>query len=142
MLAEWVRLNLTTADYRVHPRISGPNWIRDYGALDNPGARALVSTWPEADLIVRWPGRVEVVEFIVHRPQETVGQMLYYLFLLPGSVGYEDVLPDEVSGRIVSGLEAPHFREFVAFLGLAFELYQPPWLLEAIAKRRGGTSPE
>lgn len=141
-MAEWASLHLAGRPYRMHVRLSGPGG----GALGDRKdsfLRAFTSTWPEADLAFSpGPGAWEIVEFVVHRPQETVGQLLYYLWMLPGSVGFEGVGPDRVRGRIVSGLGSPRFREFVEYLGLAYEEYHPAWLLEAIAKRRGGTSPE
>ena len=141
MMAEWLRLHPEDPPWNTsrHVRLSGPLLPGD---RTDPFLRAFSSTWPEADMVRIHPGEfVEVVEFIVHRPQETVGQLLYYMWMLPGSVGYEKVKPSAVRGRIVSGLGSPRFREFVEFLGLEYEEYQPPWLLAAIAKRRGGVSP-
>ncbi len=96
-------------------------------------------TLPEADLVRRLPeGGVELVEFVVWRPQETLGQLLYYGGLIRDTPGYEDVVPGHVVLRIVTGLEDARFREFTEALGVTFEVFRPPWLEEALARRRGG----
>ena len=137
MMAEYLAATYAPGTYVAHVRLGQPRGTPP-GTTASAEERALkLMTLPEADAIVRFPDHVEVLEFIVWRPQETIGQLLYYLGLVPSTPGYADVTPDRVRGMIVSGLEDQRVSDLAARLGLGFEVYRPPWLLEALAARRG-----
>jgi len=138
MMAEWAS-RLKPGTWAVHVRLGRVQ----AGGLDREltaqELALLRITLPEADLVRRLDdGTVEIVEFIVWRPQETLGQLLYYGGLLPGTPGYEDVRPEDVRLRIVTGLEDATFRAFAESMEIPFEIYRPAWLEEALARRRGG----
>ena len=138
MLAEWAA-QLVPGTWATHVRLGrvrAPHLGRELTAQE---LALLRITLPEADLVARLEDRgVEIVEFIVWRPQETLGQLLYYGGLIPSTPGYEDVLPDRIRLRIVTGLEDATFRGFAEAMGITFEVYRPAWLEEALARRRGG----
>ena len=140
MMAEWAASRLPPGAYRFHVRL-GLVRGESPGILMPAEERAFrLITLPEADLVVRAPGTTTalVVEFVVWRPQETLGQLLFYLELLPTTPGYEDVT--DVRGRIVTGVDEPRFREVVLRYGLEYEVFRPAWLDRALAQRRGTRS--
>lgn len=141
LLAEYLAQFYTGRKVRTHVRISGPRGRELYARTPDPVRGLLVNGWPEADAILQLEDEYTVLEAIVHRPQETIGQLLYYMWLLPGSVGFEDVRPDQVRGYVVTGLDDPQLHAFLSFLGIGYEVYSPRWLQGKIAARRGGTAP-
>lgn len=139
MMAEWAASRLVPGTYAFHVRLGRPRPPPGSSLSPADAARFLRFTLPEADLVVRAPGSAiaEIVEFVVWRPQETLGQLMFYMTQLRDTHGYDDVL--EVRGRIVTGVDEPRFREMVGLVELAYEVYRPPWLEEALAARRGGS---
>ena len=137
MMAEWAFKNVPPGTGVTHVRLGQPRGTPP-GELVSAEERALkLMTLPEADLVVRDRGDVWVIEFIVWRPQETIGQLLYYLTLVHSTPGYEDVDADRIHGMVVSGLEDDRVSRLATSLGIGFEVYRPPWLEEALAARRG-----
>ncbi len=138
MMAEWAA-RLPAGTWATHVRlgrVAASAFERDLTAQE---LALLRITLPEADLVRRLPdGNAEIVEFVVWRPQETIGQLLYYGGLLRETPGYEDVPLDGIRLRIVTGLRDAMFRVFAESMGVAFEIYTPAWLEEALAARRGG----
>ena len=138
MMAEWARDRLEPGTYRFHVRL-GLLAGESPGHLLPAEERAFhLVTLPEADLVIRAPGSTTalVVEFVVWRPQETWGQLLFYLGILTTTPGYEDVT--HVQGRIVTGVDELRFRRLVLGSGLEYEVFRPAWLERALAQRRGG----
>ena len=138
-MAEWAAAKLTPGTYSFHVRLGQPRGTPP-GTFASAEERALlISTLPEADLVRRVDGGAEIVEFIVWRPQETIGQILYYRPLLPLTPGYEDLIVEQVALRIVTGLGDPRVADFARGLGMAVEVFRPAWLEQALARRRGGS---
>jgi hypothetical protein len=138
MMAEWAA-RLAPGSWRTHVRVGRPRAPPIGRILTKQEEALLRITLPEVDLVRTLPGGgVELVEFIIWRPHETIGQLLYYAGLIPSTPGLEDLPADKISLRIVTGLEDPAFKAWVESLGIAFEVYRPGWLEEALASRRGG----
>ena len=137
MMAEWAA-RLEPGTYVTHLRLGRVMTPRLGRELTPQEAALLRITLPEADLVRRLPdGGVELVEFIVWRPQETLGQLLYYGGLIRSTPGYETVDPSRIRLRIVTGLQDPRFQEFVEAMGIIYEVFMPAWLEQALAARRG-----
>ncbi len=138
MMAEWAA-RLPAGTWATHVRLGRVSTSAFERELTAQELALLRITLPEADLVRRLPeGGVELVEFVVWRPQETLGQLLYYGGLIRDTPGYEDVAADGIRLRIVTGLRDAMFRAFAESMGVAFETYAPAWLEEALARRRGG----
>lgn len=138
MMAEWASSRLAPGTYAFHVRLGQARGPPPSGIGPAEWRAYMSTTLPEADLVIRHPTSVEIVEFIVWRPQETLGQLLYYGHELLDTPGFEDLDPRMVRLRIVTGLEDSRFEEFARALGVAYEVFRPAWLLEALAARRGG----
>ncbi len=137
MMAEWAAANLAPGTYSTHVRLGQPRGTPP-GTFATAEERALkLLTLPEADLVVRTATGAEIVEFVVWRPQETVGQLLYYLTQLSTTPGWEDVGPAEIELKIVTGLEDSAFRGLAEALDIELEVFRPAWLEKALADRRG-----
>ena len=137
MMAEYAAERLTPGTWRTHVRLGAvPTSIagRELTELERGALRV---THPEADLVQRGPdpGVATIVEFTVWNPVAKVGQLLFYGHQLPLTPGYEDVT--EVHLRIVTGLGEPRLRELAAAMGIDVETFQPAWLLQKLASRRG-----
>jgi hypothetical protein len=137
MMAEYLYENYPPGAYSTHVRLGQPRSTPP-GELATAEERAVkLMTLPEADAVVRVGDVVTVIEFIIWRPQETIGQLVYYMMQLTSTPGYLDVKPENVHGKVVTGLEDQRVREFALALGLEFEVYRPAWLVAALSARRG-----
>ncbi len=137
MMAEWAA-RLEPGTWKTHVRVGRVPATSTRRELTVQEEALLRITLPEVDLVHRLPGGgYELVEFIVWRPHETLGQLLYYVPRLLETPGYEDATPANLKLRIVTGLEDPSFRAFAEALGITFEVFLPPWLEAALAARRG-----
>jgi hypothetical protein len=136
-MAEWAQ-RLEPGTWRTHVRIGKVVVPQLAGVLTAQQRALLAITLPEVDLVRTLPGGgVELVEFIIWRPHETLGQLLYYGARIQEEPPYSALRPDQLHLRIVTGLEDPQFRKFAEALGIAFEVFRPAWLEEALAARRG-----
>ena len=136
-MSEWAMANLAPGTYRTHVRLGQARGSPRPGQTPAEHRALMLMTLPEADLVALNGKVATIVEFIVWRPHEAIGQILFYRSLLPATPGYEDVLPENVTLKIVSGLEDLTFRTFANSLGISFEVYRPEWLSSALAARRG-----
>lgn len=137
MLAEWVAANLEPGTYAIHLRLGQPATVPP-GETASAEERALhLVSLPTADVVGLEGGDVVVTEFIIWRPQETVGQLLYYASLIPTTPGYAGVAPERIRKRIVTGLTDPRFLAWARSLGIEVVEYRPAWLEKALARRRG-----
>ena len=141
MMAEWAAANLTPGTWTSHVDVGRPRELPASALSEAQRSRLAKLLLPQADLVVRTPGSTEatIIEFVVWRPTETLGQLLFYGSRLPLTPGYEDLTA--VHLRIVSGVEQAEFREMAEALGIGLEVYRPAWLLEALAARTARHAP-
>lgn len=138
MLSEYCTEKLAGIPHDTHLRLGLPRGI----TRSEPGwehkRRFYMSTLPEADLVYRLEGTTWILEFGVWRPQTKIGQLLTYKVLLPDTPGYLDTPPEEIRLKIVVGRMENMVKVIATQVGVDVEVFERPWLTEALASRSGG----
>ena len=139
LLSRYVASRLQHTDTYTHLRLGQPKGY----TLENPAPRdvrqLLLSTLPEADLVVRGSGGAEIFEFAIWRPQAKLGQLLIYAELLRATPEFTDLKEENIHLRLVQPLEDHQIARIAAKYQVNYETFPDPEVLEKIAARRGGS---
>jgi len=87
-------------------------------------------TWVHADAVVWDPPVLWVVEAKVDDETRAIGQLKYYLQLVPETPDLITEEIKEVRGLIVFARRIPRVIEFARREGLEVDVFLPPWLEE------------
>ena len=122
----------------VHLRLGQPAGFTAAFPAPREVRQLKMSTLPEADLVTRTLDSAMIYEFGIWYPNKKLSQLLTYRELLPATPGFEDVLPDKIKLRLVTAQDQAGVGLSASKLGIEYELYPDPQVLEKIAARRGG----
>jgi len=138
LLSKYIAARLRYTDTYTHLRLGQP---RGY-TLEKPAPddirQLMLSTLPEADLVVRTPGGVTIYEFGIWRPQAKLGQLLVYAELLRATPGFMNVKDTDIHLVLVQPQEDPEIERIAAKYEVGYDVFPDPEVLQKIADRRGG----
>jgi hypothetical protein len=138
LLSRYVATRLRYTETYTHLRLGQPKGY----TLANPAPdnirQLMLSTLPEADLVVRTPAGVTIYEFGIWRPQAKLGQLLVYAELLRATPGFMNVKQEDIHLTLVQPQEDPEIERIAATYQVSYDVYPDPEVLQKIADRRGG----
>jgi hypothetical protein len=139
LLSHYVAARLQYTDTYTHLRLGQPKGY----TLENPAPRdvrqLMLSTLPEADLVVRAPSGATIFEFAIWRPQAKLGQLLIYAELLRATPDFMDLKEEDIHLVLVQPQEDSQIEKIAAKYEVAYDVFPDPEVLQKIADRRGGS---
>jgi hypothetical protein len=138
MMSLYISTFLSQLRHVVHLRLGQPRGFDKQHPAPPETRNLLLSTLPEADLVVKTESQAYIYEFTVWRPHTKLGQLRYYRTLLPSTPGYTDLSEEEVNLIIVTAQNDPQVDAMAKRDGVEVVYFSTPELDRKLAERRGG----
>lgn len=86
------------------------------------------------DAVVIQPNRMILIEGKLRKPQEGLGQLLFYKALLPQTPELDPYKLYPVEMVLIVPREDPRVITFATAVGIKIEIFRPPWVIEYLKK--------
>ena len=139
LLSHYIAAKLQYTDTYTHLRLGQPKGYTKENPAPRDVRQLMLSTLPEADLVVRTSTGVTIYEFGIWRPQTKLGQLLVYQELLTMTPEFFDVDANTIQLVLVQPLEDPQIEKIAQRFGVSYQVFPDPEVLQKIADRRGGS---
>jgi hypothetical protein len=138
MMSLYINQFLSQIRHVVHLRLGQPKGYDKKNPAPPEVRNLLLSTLPEADLVVKTESQAYIYEFTVWRPHTKLGQLRYYRSLLPATPGYTDLTEADVNMIIVTAQKDDTVESFAKSQGVEVVYFTTPELDQKLSLRRGG----
>jgi len=130
MVVEYIALRFPGRRFSTRVRLGKAPPLTVEGLTPEQLTGLFKPTWVHVDAVVWDPPVLWVVEAKVDDETRAIGQLKYYLQLVPETPGLLDEGIKEVKGLIVLARRIPSIIEYARREGLEVDVFLPSWLEE------------